>query len=138
MKKKTIMYSVESRPDMVGMLSALSGIIREQGTPKIGALMTDEMGQKLGIRRLTFDRSYSNQPFPGLNNGDSIISGRWNKIKNDRLIQELSRLFSSCPIIEFADWAAVSDASGFWDGLYSDVIKPLKRRDFQFLFHLGD
>jgi hypothetical protein len=41
-------------------------------------------------------------------------------------------------IIEFADWAAVDNASGVWDGLYSDVIKPLKKRDFQFIFHLGD
>lgn len=26
----------------------------------------------------------------------------------------------------------------FWDKLYEDVIKPLHKRDFEFIFHLGD
>jgi hypothetical protein len=47
-------------------------------------------------------------------------------------------LFNSSPVIEFQDWAEVQDASNLWDGWYMKVIKPLKKRDFHFIFHLGN
>jgi hypothetical protein len=41
-------------------------------------------------------------------------------------------------IVEFADWATMDNASDRWQRLYSETIRPLKRRDFRFIFHLGD
>lgn len=67
-----------------------------------------------------------------------VLPGRWGEIKSDMLIEQFSAIFSSWPVIEFPDWAGVSNASDFWDGLYKDVVKPLKKRDIQFIFHLGD
>ncbi|MBS1606972.1 MAG: hypothetical protein JST42_30235 [Bacteroidetes bacterium] len=67
-----------------------------------------------------------------------VLPGRWGEIKTDTMIQEFSAIFSSWPVIEFPDWAGVSNASDFWDGLYTDVAKPLKKKDTRFIFHLGD
>lgn len=67
-----------------------------------------------------------------------VLPGRWGEIKSDTLIKQFSMIFSSWPVIEFPDWAGVSNASDFWDGLYTDVVKPLKKRDIRFIFHLGD
>lgn len=67
-----------------------------------------------------------------------VLPGRWGDIKSDNLIRQFSEIFSSWPVIEFPDWAGVSNASDFWDGLYTDVVKPLKKSDLQFVFHLGD
>jgi hypothetical protein len=162
------MYRIENKPDMVSVLPTLAGIIREfnvpvdqylryigehemfnpfQGNARTGCMricdpMPDGFWDRLGIRRLTLDHFHGKQAIPDQwhdgNDDDNKVFGRWNRIKNDTLVKELSGIFSSCPIIEFADWAGVDDASGCWDGLYSDVIKPLNKRDFQFIFHLGD
>jgi hypothetical protein len=67
-----------------------------------------------------------------------VLPGRWGDIKNETLIQEFSAIFRDRPVIEFTDWAEVSNASEFWDGLCRDVVKTLKKRDLQFIFHLGD
>jgi hypothetical protein len=112
------MNQIENRPDTAAMLSTLAGIIREHSVPvdqfvrHICEPIHGGSWEKLGIRRLTSD------PL----DGNPVIPDQWN----------------SCGIIEFEDWAAVDDASGLWDRLYLDVIKPLKKRDFQFIFHLGD
>jgi hypothetical protein len=67
-----------------------------------------------------------------------VLPGRWREIRNETMLEQLSAIFSSHPVIEFAGWAEASNASDFWDGLYQDVVKPLKKRDFRFIFHLGD
>ena len=54
------------------------------------------------------------------------------------VIERLRMIFEGCAIIEFEDWASVYNASDFWYGLLSDVIRPLNRRDFQFMFSLGN
>ena len=59
-------------------------------------------------------------------------------VKISGAIPERSDLISHSPIIEFSDWAAVQNASDVWDRLYTDVIKHLEKRDFHFIFHLGD
>jgi pimeloyl-ACP methyl ester carboxylesterase len=41
-------------------------------------------------------------------------------------------------IIQFTNWATTDGASRFWDRLYTDVIKPLHKRDVEFIFHLGN
>jgi hypothetical protein len=162
------MYRTENKQDTGRVLSTLAGIIQEFNVPvdqylrqigehemfnpfqsnaptdctKMAEPTCDKFWERLGIRRLTLDRFQSKQVIPdhfyGGNDDGNKNFGRWNRIKNEALVKELSDIFSSCPIIEFADWAEVDDASEFWDGLYSDVIKPLKKRDYQFIFHLGD
>jgi hypothetical protein len=62
----------------------------------------------------------------------------WNHLKNNAIISALGTLFSNCSIIQLMDWATTDGASDFWDELYEDVIKPLNKRDFEFIFHLGD
>ncbi len=53
--------------------------------------------------------------------------------------QGIRRLIpGSHPIIEFRDWANTDNASGLWQKIYSDMVKPLRNQDFQFIFHLGD
>jgi hypothetical protein len=63
---------------------------------------------------------------------------QWSSVKKDACIEKLRENISNCSIIEFADYANVDDVAGFWDGLFEDVIKPLNKRDFEFIFHLGD
>lgn len=41
-------------------------------------------------------------------------------------------------VLEFPDWTASEDASAAWCRFYATRIKPLQRRDYQFIFHLGD
>jgi hypothetical protein len=58
--------------------------------------------------------------------------------KNDEIIKELRSLFGNCRTIAFDDWATLSGASVLWDGLLTDVIKPLGKTDLEFIFYLGD
>lgn len=162
-----MMYTTERKPDSASVLSTLAGIIREHRAPvdrmlgnagslqvfnpfqqemhtglrRISKPVSDTFWSRMGIRRLILDQTFSPVSHEAWNaeNGDGRPgSGGWESMKNDTLTKDLEGIFSCCPIIEFADWAGVSDASGFWDGLFSDVIGPLERRDFHFIFHLGD
>ena len=63
---------------------------------------------------------------------------RWAEIKSDKLIYDLSKLFQSCRTIAFDDWANVANSSDLWNGLLSDVIRPLQKKDLDFIFYLGD
>lgn len=120
------------------VFSAFKSSVHESST-QTGAL-PDGFWETLGIRRLMFDRYPDKSAIlDHWNVGiDSNVLGNWNRIKNDAIAEGLRTLLSGCSIIEFSDWAAMKDASGFWDRLYADVIKHLNRRDFQFIFRLGD
>jgi hypothetical protein len=71
-------------------------------------------------------------------NRRNAATNSWANIKNDAIIEELKTLFSASSIVQFADWVSVNGASEYWDGIFSDVIRPLDKRDFQFVFRLGD
>lgn len=117
------------------IFSSFKSNVQERSTQTV-APMPDRFWKSLGIRRLMFDKSAILDHW---NVGiDSKVLGHWDRIKNDALAEGLRILLSGCSIIEFSDWAEMHDASGFWDRLYADVIKPLNRRDFQFIFRLGD
>lgn len=113
------MCQIQNRPDTACMLSTLTGIIREFNVPVDQCLR--QTGQPTMINPFQSNAS----------TGSIRVSG--SMPENERSV-----LFSSSPIIEFTDWAAIQNASGLWDGLYTDVIKPLQKRDFHFIFHLGD
>jgi hypothetical protein len=98
--------------------------------------------EKLGIRHLVLNTFHSRLNVPdhwhvGTDEKDAATY-RWRNTKSDEIVEELRTLFGYSSIIQFADWASVDGASDFWDGLFDDVVKPLDKRDFEFVFRLGD
>jgi len=98
--------------------------------------------ERLGICHLISNSSQNVFPMEDdwhiENRKNDTIPFGWQHLKNDAVIDELKTVISGCTIIQFADWANVDDASNLWNGFYCDVIKPLNKRDFQFIFHIGD
>jgi hypothetical protein len=98
--------------------------------------------QRLGISHIVLNSLLSrleNQDYWSvLNNKIGNGRGRWSSLKNDAVIGGLRSLFRDCSIVQFADWSKTVDASEFWYGLFSDVIRPLNKRDYEFIFHPGN
>ncbi len=95
--------------------------------------------ERLGVRHVISNIHHSRTAFQGhWPMTKDKVQYRWYNLKNDASIERLKAFISNCSIIEFTDYANVDDAVGFWDGLFADVIKPLNKRDFEFIFHLGD
>ncbi|SDE95172.1 hypothetical protein [Chitinophaga filiformis] len=94
--------------------------------------------ERLGIRHLILDTFFSRLVAPDDWQAEQDKSDSWSSIKNDTVVEELKTLFSCSSIVQFADWAGVDGASDYWEGIFYDVLKPLERRDFQFVFRLGD
>ena len=95
-----------------------------------------------GIRRLILDSphgrlSLSEKDFIDIMNKNTA-SLRWRDLKTDLMMEDLKTLFGNCQIVEFANWSDVANASDIWDNLRRDIIMPLKRNDFDFVFYLGD
>lgn len=113
------MYQIQNSVDTISMLSALAGIIRRFNVP------VDQY-----LRQM--EEPMISNPF------ENNVPAGCARISGPVPENERRGLFSSALIIEFMDWADVQNASRLWDGLYTDVIKFLKKRDFQFIFHLGN
>ena len=97
--------------------------------------------KRLGIRSLSLNSQYDSMLLSELDiitSGENTSKHHWRVIKNDKLIAALQMLFKNCRTIAFGDWANASDASDIWTGLLTDVIKPLKKKDLDFIFYLGD
>src|ERR1700754_3508561 len=97
--------------------------------------------KRLGIRSLSLDSQCDTSSLSALDAivfDENIGIKHWRDIRNDQLIAALQVLFKHCRTIAFGDWANESDASDLWTGLLSDVIKPLKKKDLDFIFYLGD
>lgn len=60
------------------------------------------------------------------------------EVKSHLRVNDLQAIFEKCRIISFADWASFDGASDLWDRLRTEVIKPLERHDFEFIFYIGD
>ena len=60
------------------------------------------------------------------------------KLKSDFQVKDINRILEQCKVISFARWANSEDASQLWDRLRTNVIKPIGRKDFEFIFYLGD
>lgn len=101
-----------------------------------------EFLERFGVHRMVFNvvpgRLGMTDQYQNDHDNKSRSSGHWNNVKNDEIIEELKTLFRSCAIVQFADWASVNNGSDFWDGLLSDVIRTCNKKDFQFIFYLGD
>jgi hypothetical protein len=104
---------------------------REAGLP-------DKFWERLGIRHIIFnDHSETVPQGQWLLEADKLPHN-WNSLKNSISIERLRAYIGNSSIIQFAGYANVDDAAGFWGGLFENVIKPLNKRDFEFIFHLGD
>jgi hypothetical protein len=122
---------------MHSVLPALAGIIEEQSVPveqylqqlrthqiinpfrypgniRIGDPIPEEFLENKGIRRVIVDHVHFGPA-----------------------AEEAGAILGDCSLVELADWTELVD-NGAWDKLYSKWIKPLGKRDFQFIFHLGD
>ncbi|MBS1530107.1 MAG: hypothetical protein JSU01_07365 [Bacteroidetes bacterium] len=95
----------------------------------------------LGIRSLTFNSMHNLEALSRLDTVAPVTASEKQIeefFKKDEVITELRSVFANCRIIAFDDWAAVSGASALWDGLLTNVIKPLGKTDMEFIFYLGD
>ena len=95
----------------------------------------------LGVRSLTLSSPYTEDALSGyafdIEEGGHK-GGRWSEIKSEKLVNNLSDLFQACRTIAFDDWTNVTNSSDLWSGLLSDVIKPLLKKDLDFIFYLGN
>jgi len=108
----------------------------------IGQSIPPEFFERFGIRSLTLNtfegRLKLSEGIFGNAERNSTTQYKWHDFKTDAIIEDLKVLFRNCQIIPFANWSNVYRASDLWYGLLSDVIKPINKRDFDFIFYLGD
>ena len=95
----------------------------------------------LGIRSLTLNEPHDLGALSKLS--VTLPSGEieqhvWAFFKDEAVIRELRSLFRNCSTVSFDDWANMAGGSLLWDGLLTDVIRPLGRNDLEFIFYLGD
>ncbi|HEY0742717.1 MAG TPA: hypothetical protein VGD40_14710 [Chryseosolibacter sp.] len=62
----------------------------------------------------------------------------WSHVKAVAGLEKISKAISESALLAFVDWANLPHASDIWQGILEEVIKPLKRHDFHFLFDLCD
>jgi len=100
-----------------------------------------EFFKGFGIRRLILDSphgrlSLSEISFTGII-GQNAASFNWRDLKGEYM-DDLKMLFANCQMVEFESWSGIVNASEIWDNLRRDVIVPLNKSDFDFVFYLGD
>ncbi|HZX57286.1 MAG TPA: hypothetical protein VFE54_01115 [Mucilaginibacter sp.] len=100
-----------------------------------------EFLSNLGVRSLTLSSPYAEGALSHYTfdiEESSNKGSRWSEIKSEKLVTDLSELFRDCRTIAFDDWTNVTNSSDLWSGLLSDVIRPLRKNDLDFIFYLGD
>ena len=105
-------------------------------------VLPPEFFNGFGIRTLILDTlhgrlSLSERSFIDNMNTDASVF-KWRVLKSNLVMEDLRMLFKNSQIVEFGNWSDVKNASDLWDNLRRDVINPLKRNDFHFIFYLGD
>lgn len=121
------------------VLSALLPIIPNLNAPgKLASQIPISFFERLGIQPTFEQQPDLSAPAKGVLEND-ISLYRWRDFRQDSaLMENLQKLFLNCQIVAFSDWANVHNGSDLWYGLLSDAIKPLRRKDFDFTFYLGD
>lgn len=116
---RTILRSVSQAVGMLGDTDFVSGFASEDNAPLL---------QLMGIRA-------------GAAQAASVTStkvSRWRDIVSQTGMEVLKKLFSQSRVIPFSDWTDVHQAADVWYGLLADVIRPLARNDWEFIFYLGN
>jgi hypothetical protein len=134
---------IDSYFDHVNEGEILNPFLRgERITMANNEALPPEFFKGFGIRTLILDTlhgrlSLSDKTFTDIVNNEAETF-RWRSLKDDLILDDLSMLFNNTQIVKFDDWSDVQNASDLWDNLRRDVIMPLKRSDFNFIFYLGD
>ncbi|NVM67684.1 hypothetical protein FHW88_006012 [Mucilaginibacter sp. SG538B] len=100
-----------------------------------------EILKLLGIRSITLNASHDFTELSKLTvtlPPAEVEQYLWTFFRDKTVIAELRSLFSNCHTIAFDDWAAITGASNLWNGLLAEVIRPLGKKDLEFIFYLGD
>lgn len=100
-----------------------------------------EILKLLGIRSITLNASHDFTELSKLTvtlPSAEVEQYLWTFFRDETVIAELRSLFSNCRTIAFDDWAAITGASNLWNGLLAEVIRPLGKKDLEFIFYLGD
>jgi len=95
----------------------------------------------LGIRSLTLSAPHNLDALSKLSltlPAGQIAERALTFFSSNAVIEELRSLFRDCHTVSFDDWATLHGASALWDGLLTNVIKPLGKSDLEFIFYLGD
>ena len=95
-----------------------------------------------GLQRLILNTSHGRLSLSEKDFIDSVErdapSFRWHGPEADLIMDDLKTLFENSRVVEFENWSDVKNASAIWDNLRRDVIRPLRNRDFDFIFYPGD
>jgi hypothetical protein len=115
---------------MLRSLSQAIALLRETDfTPGFSSEENASLLQLLGIRAGAAEAVTATEP--------QQVS-RWRDIVSQNSIEALKSLFSQSHIIPFSDWTDVHQAADLWYGLLADVIRPMARDDWEFIFYLGN
>jgi len=130
--------------DHIQQREMVNPLLAEGGIRSVGnnEALPPEFFKGFGIRRLILDSphgrlSFSDKYFTDMI-GQKAASFNWHDLKSDLILDDLKMLFANCQIVEFENWSDRQNASDIWDNLRRDVIVPLNKKDFDFIFYLGD
>lgn len=130
--------SLTSNPNNGPGLSVANQNVDARG---IHEAVLPEILQLLGIRSLTLNTMIDLAPLVRLGGDIPYIGSereQWHYLRSNVVIQELRSLFQNCRTIAFNDWSSLAGASDLWTGLLTDVLKPIGKKDLEFIFYLGD
>ena len=127
------------------ILSELSGVIQHLNASDLiypKGTIAPSFIAPLGIRSLVKNApqgsfAYSFQ-YAATTDWQNTSNYQWSSFKKEPIIEDLQTLFTNCQIMSFADWSDIYGATDLWDGLLRDVIKPLRKKNFEFVFYLGN
>lgn len=117
---RTMLRAVSQAVGLLGETDFMSGFVSEENAPLL---------QLMGIRAGAAETGYLTPAQPVY---------RWRDIVSQTGIEALKNLFSQSNVIPFCDWTDVHQAADLWYGLLADVIRPLARNDWEFIFYLGN
>lgn len=69
---------------------------------------------------------------------DVFTSYTWTYVVTTVGKERITQAVSGSSLLAFVDWANIPHATGIWEGMLHDIIKPLQRKDFIFFFDVCD
>jgi hypothetical protein len=107
-----------------------------------GEYNSREFWKKIGIRQIISNALQNDREIFDCCRVEKTVNDKaqqyWRTMTSNSMVEWLKALMSECPIIQFRTWTETEEASVFMDRIFTDVIKPLKKRDHEFIFQLGD
>lgn len=96
--------------------------------------------QLSGIRSITVEDTGNLQPLlsAAAAVAQQVMGPARYYFRNTALVAYLRELLANSSTVAFADWALFASASDCWDALLTQVVKPLNKKDIEFIFYLGN